>query len=298
MHYLLCKRKNISIYTIIFFNAIFLSHCGTLSNITVSYSVKLDINKPNIVEIEMTVDGDIGKTLFLHSYSSQSVIENDILVAMDDEAMEWPIIEDTTKIEALSEIDNRNVRGVIQTKGSKKIKIRYKIKIGSEINAHHGIQSFRIYDYMNEEFALLSGKNIFLVPGKKISRIKVKVDPPPGWRVSIPWKLNGYEYLLEQNPYLKETLVNTCIAVGKLEKREKVIGQTTVGVYLYEEWPSDYKDELYQKAFQAYSKTAEIFGSKEGGTYHFNFVPESDGKRKIFSTHWSSSQGMAFSIDT
>lgn len=294
MHYLLCKRKNISIYTIIFFNAIFFSHCDTLSNITVSYSVKLDIQKPNIVEIEMTVDGDIGKTLFLHSYSPQSVIENDILVAMDDEAKELPVIEDTTKIEALSEIDNRNVRGVIQTKGSKKIKIRYKIKIGSEINAHHGIQSFRIYDYMNKEFALLSGKSIFLVPGKKISRIKVKVDLPLGWRVSIPWKLNGDEYLLEQNPYLKETLVNTCIAVGKLEKREKVIGQTTVRVYLYEEWHSDYKDELYQKAFQAYSKTAEIFGSKEGGTYHFNFVPESDGKRKIFSTHWSSSQGMAF----
>lgn len=269
-------------------------HCSTSSNITASYSVKLNINTPNIVEVEMTIDGYIGKMLVLNSYSPQSVIERDILVAMDDEGKVLPVIEDQKKVKDLPGVDNRDAIGVIQTKNAKKVKILYKVKIGSEINAHHGIQSFRIYDYMNEEFALLSGKSIFLVPDKEISSLKVKVDPPLGWMVSIPWKFDGNEYLIEQDPYLKETLVNTCIAAGKLEKREEVIGQTKVGVYLYEEWPSDYKDELYQKAFQAYRKTSEIFGSKEEGIYHFNFVPESNGKRKIFSTHWSSSQGMAF----
>ena len=293
MYYLLWKRKK-PIYVIIFFNAILMLHCSTSSNITASYSVKLNINTPNIVEVEMTIDGYIGKMLVLNSYSPQSVIERDILVAMDDEGKVLPVIEDQKKVKDLPGVDNRDAIGVIQTKNAKKVKILYKVKIGSEINAHHGIQSFRIYDYMNEEFALLSGKSIFLVPDKEISSLKVKVDPPLGWMVSIPWKFDGNEYLIEQDPYLKETLVNTCIAAGKLEKREEVIGQTKVGVYLYEEWPSDYKDELYQKAFQAYRKTSEIFGSKEEGIYHFNFVPESNGKRKIFSTHWSSSQGMAF----
>ena len=87
--------------------------------------------------------------------------------------------------------------------------LRYHIQVGKEIYAEHGRQSFHTYGYMNDQFALISSRNLFLLPELNINQIRAKFELPSGWVLGEQWiKKEGWLVPSAESKYLKEEFIN------------------------------------------------------------------------------------------
>ena len=171
------------------------------------------------------------------------------------------------------------------------VTVCYTVQVGTNY-ARHGMQPFGTHGYMCDRFALVSGKNLFLLPENPIGSMQVRFVLPDNWQASVPWQKSGDSYVPVISPeYLREELVNTTLAFGLLEHRMRRIGETQVHVYLYKDWKQATKKHIYRNAFSNYAMVQEIFGGDGKGKYNFNFVPKTDDGLAIISPSWSSSQG-------
>ncbi len=179
---------------------------------------------------------------------------------------------------------------VINNPESGDLYIRYQVQLGKKY-APHGQQPTSVYGYMNENFALASGRNFFLVPQESLNSVRIRFHLPQDWVISIPWEEEGGWYVIKtpEKALLEPKLVNSCFAFGQLAHQAKHIGGTDVSVYVLDTWTQDFKKQVFDRAFALYETVADLFGGPGGGKFVFNFTPSAKEDLQIRTFGWASS---------
>ena len=185
--------------------------------------------------------------------------------------------------------------GIVKTlknSGRRAIKVSYRTRVGTKYRKH-GQQPYNTYGYMCDRFALVSGRNLFLLPtDSNIDSVRVRFLVPDEWKIAVPWNRKNTWHMPPASPQIKEELANTSIALGLLESRSEIIGDTRVSTFVYRDWSKSEKQEIFHSAFSTFRSVHELFGGGGKGNYTFNFVPKTLDGLAIYTSTWTSSQGI------
>ena len=182
----------------------------------------------------------------------------------------------------------------------KKIKISYHVHPG--VPARHGLQG-----YIDQRFAMLDGRLLFLVPHKEknVGEASVRFNFPEDWNAVVPWeKSSDFSATadLRYDPaiagkHLYKSLEETVLAFGKFNRREKEIGGNKILVHTYSEWDDNYEDKIAEKAFRILDYCYNHLKFKMNTDYHVIFVPRAKDGSQIFGGSWSLGQGFEMEPD-
>lgn len=268
------------------------------SSLNVDYTVKVISADNQIFEVEMAIQntptGDI--ILQQHAYVEFTPINKMYALHADGSRVE---IVSRKRRKSGSGPRLTDVQYILKNPKQGTVLLRYHIQVGKEIHAEHGRQSFHTYGYMNDQFALISSRNLFLLPELNINQIRAKFELPSGWVLGEQWeKKEGWLVPSVESEYLKEEFINANFVMGLLDHKSRKIGDTEVSVFVFQEWNQNQKEKLYETAFTLYKEAASVFNAEGSGKYIFGFVPETNEGLEIFTTENSFSQGLAMSPPT
>lgn len=130
---------------------------------------------------------------------------------------------------------------------------------------------------MSNEYGLLSGRNVFLLPRTEIDKIKIQIEPQNQLDIisTLQNTDNTNEFrLISKRPKL--ALFGAVIGLGKFTEYSKQINQTTIKIYVNESH-HPHQEEIADTAFLIFQSIIDIFGSTVEH-YTFVFVPiQQDG---------------------
>lgn len=270
---------------------VFLCGCDRFLNKapSLSYRVRvLDVDKQQF-DIEMRIHGQAHGILNLQAHVFQGFTALDDFRATHATGEELKVVlEDKTGTHKRNTYRLKVLNHL--PKGD--IKITYRARVGLKMHEKHGVESKYTYGYMDERFALVSGRSLFVLPDETVDSIRIRFEMPDGWTVSSPWdEFDGWLIPKFASGHIKEELANTNLALGLLEHRNEKIGDTDVTVAVFEGWEPAIKDELHQNAIMLYKFVLGLFGGDGNGNYVFNFVPMHKDGYMFQTTHFSTSQG-------
>src|SRR6185295_14769460 len=117
------------------------------------------------------------------------------------------------------------VRGPLPTS----VTVRYRVRPGRrEGDAHMGFTG-RCYGYAGERFALVTGRDLFLVPqpAEALGRIQVAFSLPRGWSAFTPWRPEGDHWRTDVRGRLAaERLISASLGLGRFRERAFQAGGT------------------------------------------------------------------------
>lgn len=272
---------------------ILLVGCGTLDPPSASlfYTIRVEDAANQTFAVELIIRGTRQREIPMRLHTFDEFTEVEAFQASHSTGQTLNIDSKEEKRRVVSHELTTTIR-TISALEKEDIKILYRVRIGKEIHANHGVQSFQTYGYMNERFGLVSGRSLFMLPDMPIVSAHIRFKLPDSWQVAVPWESHQGWFKPEIGvSELKEELVNTNIALGLLEYQTKKVSDTEVSVYVFRPWERAAKDSLYQRAFATYASVANLFGGDGDGKYVFSFVPKTNDDLFIANSHWSSSQG-------
>lgn len=266
--------------------------CKSVFNkqLSLSYTVSVADAAKQIFVVRLFIEGASSGEFRIRSYSfqEQTNVSDFSAVYETGEPIEVQHVEKKVGIRGNNYTE---ISKILKNNKTGDIHVSYQMRVGTNF-APHGVQNFDTYGYMCDRFALVSGRNLFLLPDNQVSSARVRFVVPNDWDISVPWDLLGGWFVPKSVPSnLKEELVNTAIALGLLERRTERIGETDVDVCIYKGWEGKIKQRIYDTAFLIYNSVHDLFGGGGTGKYVFNFVPKTDDDIVINVSSWSTSQG-------
>lgn len=126
--------------------------------------------------------------------------------------------------------------------------IQYSVEPGGD--GRHGKQGI-----VDPDWAMFDGR-VFLVPvgGGGLRGGRVRFDAPEGWVTASP--LPEADGWLDLGVYGKDrvltALTGTCYGVGPFEEKKIQLGKSTVGAWVYGEWPEPTKQQLLDGTLDLY----------------------------------------------
>ncbi len=257
------------------------------SNLTLKFTIDFINASKNDIVVKLSVSGINKPLIFLRSQTPLSFLQISHLQVYDSDS----------NLISFYEI---NEVFYILTGTRKKIKISYHVHPG--IPGRHGLQG-----YANNNFVILDGRLLFLLPHKEknVREVKVNFNLPQGWNAIVPWKKNS-EFSstadLRYNPTISgkllfESLSKTVLAFGKFNHRQREIGSNRIIVHSYSEWDDNYEDKIAGKAFRIFEYCYNPLKFKLNTDYHAIFVPRAKDGSQIFGGSWSLGQGFEMEPD-
>ena len=211
-----------------------------------AYEVQVESADAESIAVGLWISGIEADSVFLQAFEADPYIGLTGLQLRDSEGRPVPHAQ---RVSATG----RSTYGV-NAPGSE-LRADYQVQPGRPIGGGHGRHATEVNGYLGEDFHLVSGRNLFLVPEGRLEHVTVSVRPPEGWAVETTW--NAVES--EAGPYEPrlydtglEDLVNGAVALGALTAREMTIGAAPVRVVLYDGWSSARQEELARRAWSLY----------------------------------------------
>ena len=239
-----------------------------------AYEVQVESADAESIAVGLWISGIEADSVFLQAFEADPYIGLTGLQLRDSEGRPVPHAQ---RVSATG----RSTYGV-NAPGSE-LRADYQVQPGRPIGGGHGRHSTEVSGYLGEDFHLVSGRNLFLVPDGPLDHIAVSIQGPEGWAVETTW--NAAEG--EAGPYEPrlygtglEDLVNGAVAMGALTAREMTIGTAPVRVVLYDGWSSARQEELTRKAWSLYEYMTRALQAPGQGTRCVLAVPSSSLERK------------------
>ena len=175
-----------------------------------------------------------------------------------------------------------------------RVTVRYSVAPGArEGNSHIGFTGVR-FGYAGGDFALLTGRSLFLLPAVATGdpRISVRFALPPSWIAVTPWPCRGNSWLPGGNGApAYEHLIAATIGLGRFRERGFRLGRTTYR-FAFE---SSIADSAAERATQVYGRAARFIPSliprDLGPEYLTVIVPRSAEGDEIRGEPWGTGQG-------
>ncbi len=260
---------------------------------SVVYNITLRAPADTTLLVTLQVDGVPHDGLTLKGYAAAQIMRlRDVEAWRPFRApLEAKLQFDTTSIEGIrAEIPRVTVRGPLPSA----ITVRYSASAGKrEGDAHIGFTGRR-YGFVGENFALISGRNLLLIPqpAEGIRRAELHLTLPPGWRSVAPWRGSGSVWHpgVRGQP-VAEDLISGSLGLGEFRIRARRIGRTE---YRFAFAPSISRPEE-ERASVLLERVASylhaVFQRDLGPSYTTIVVPESPDRDEVLGEAWGTGQG-------
>jgi hypothetical protein len=265
--------------------------CHSDAEVTLVYRVGIGHGEGSTLAISAEVRGISDKHMVLRGFEPNVLINvTDLRVqTLQGEELAYRVVPAGGELVGTRYVPMEHYE--VETQGHETIQVSYRVRPGAPIGKGHGLYPKYVSGYVGEDFGLLSGRNLFLVPDSPIGTIEVRLETPPQWRVATTWRQEAAVDAVVCRPRVygnksPEDLVNGSIGLGALVLDERQINGTLVRVYSYAGWPEDYRHLLTRTSFGLYEYMSQLFGATDQTPYTLIFTPRTrDGLNiKVAST--------------
>ena len=249
-----------------------------VNEVRLSYSVRLGVADSDTVSVALRISGLKNESVLLRSYEPQNFMRLSGLEIFDSNGNRIP--HDTIETYP-GDSKEPLLHYRIVPPNHKEISVVYRVRPGMQIGMKHGRHPTHVSGYLGEDFGLISGRNLFLVPDAPLGSVEVEVKAPSHRKVVSTWPQmpKPSEDIAAFQPRIFETrkpedLVNGVLGLGKLVTYEEEVEGTPVTIAVYEPWPEQYRLKLARGGFALYRFIANIFDVPIEGPYNLIFTPK------------------------
>lgn len=200
------------------------------------------------------------------------------------------------RVEKHEDINYSASKLVIPVKRKQKsVRIVYQVRIRTNILSPNGMikKSQTTLGSISENFSLLSGINVFLLPRTQIEQVKVLIEPPENWNIVSTLQKSeniGEFYIQSERP--KQAIFGAVIGIGKFTEHTKKIGKTVVRIFVNEGcYPHGPK--IANTTFSIFQSINNLLGST-AEQYTFIFTPAGQEGNNVWTV--SNRMGLGASL--
>ena len=270
---------------------LFLLSCHPASR--VSYVVGLA--QPDSLSVRVTIEGAPRDSLILESYASTDILRPSDLRAVGPEGESLGAMVGVRTARTRARAVNVT-RVLLPGPLPGRVQIQYRLAPSvREGNGHTGF-SGKSFGELNGRFALLAGRNIFLVPRLgSDDAASVRFALPEGWRAVASSSVSGLAHGVGiHGKYGFENLIGLTIGLGRFRDRFVQIGRTRYCFSFESGIPQDEENRAVDRLGRVARYLRGLFGRDLGATYRTVVVPESSGGDEIEGDGWADGQGGTF----
>ena len=246
-------------------------------------SYDVTISETGQIDVEMGVAGVGQPELELKTYEHKRYLGLSDISAATDSGLPLEIRENETEAGLLV--------FTVLASGAEDVRVSYSVKPGRAIGGGHGRHPTSVSGYTGDDFGLVSGRNLFVVPEALLDSIRVHIKPPVDWMVVTTWSRRN-EGSREFFPYAynggPEDLLNGTVGVGALRVYERLVVGTPLRIAVYDDWSHEYKEELVRRVSDLYEYVTSVMEAPIAEAYTVILTPKTaDGLniRTFGTTH-------------
>ena len=260
---------------------------------TLKYQVELPAPSASSINVSLTIHGLSGSNLDLKGYAAGDVMRVDSLRAIAPDGRQLGVVEVADTVSAGGKRIATPRYRVIGPMPST-LNIRYRVSPGRREGDEHMGFSGRSFGYVGAEFAMVTGRGLFLLPEPVASwkRIRVGFALPEGWSAVAPWSREKQHWSVEadgSDP--SELLVTASIGLGPFHEEEFRCGRTRVRVAFANGISSDEVRRTAAAIERVVRYVRDRFGRDLGAEYMIVAVPETPERDEIVGEGWAFGQG-------
>ncbi len=266
--------------------------CGT--NASLTYRVSYAPESPHQLAITLQVNGAPRDSLSLRGYTSSEILHVTGLRAVGARGVPLPV---EASIDTVSNDGQRvglpryTLRGPLPSS----LTVSYVVTPGRrEGNSHTGFTG-RCSAYVGPEFALVTGRDIFLLPQHEelaVVPIAVRFTLPSGWSAVTPWKKSRERWITGiQGRLTGEHLISAGLGLGRFHERSFRSGRTAFVLAFDSRTPREQEEQAAARIERAARYVRGIFGRDLGESYVTIVAPETPTGDEVVGEGWSTGQG-------
>src|SRR2546428_10728992 len=154
-----------------------------------SYHLQVSPSVPRQMTITLRITGGSGAYLDLHGHSPKGamLVEGFDVREGDGRRLQWEERAETTRVNGTPlQMSTYRIAGPIPST----LVVRYRVSPGRREGDPHIGFTGRCFGYLGPDFALITGRDVFLLPGNphSVRSIEVAFSLPPGWIAETPWR--------------------------------------------------------------------------------------------------------------
>ena len=249
---------------------------GCARETSVDYRVTLSPAALHPLAITMSLNGVPKDSLVLRGYASSEILRISNLTASDRRGHPIPVVSETDSLSAdgaLARLPRFRLRGPLPSR----LTIRYTVETGTREGDSHVGFTGRRYGYAGSRFAMITGRDLFLVPqpAEAVRHIEVRFALPDGWKAATPWTREGDHWRTEiAGGFAAEHLISAPIGMGRFHEHSFAAGGTTFRFAFEDSTPPGQEADAFDRLGRAARFVRGIFGRDLGKSYWTLVAPE------------------------
>ncbi len=269
--------------------------CATTRTPTLSYRVASIPADPRQLAVTLRIEGVPRDSLVLRGYASSQFLRVSDPEALGPGGQPLTVVAavDTATVEdQVIDIPRLTFRGPLPSS----LELRYRVEPGKrEGDSHMGFTG-RCYGYADSGFAMVTGRELFLLPAgieaDAIRHIDVRFSLPLGWRAITPWACEGDRWIPGiRGRYVAEHLISAAIGLGRFHERPMRLGDTRFVMAFESRIPKDQEEQAVQRLTRVTRYVHDLFGRDLGPSYVTIVAPEASTGDQISGEGWATGQG-------
>ncbi|MGE5179666.1 MAG: multiheme c-type cytochrome [Bacteroidota bacterium] len=268
----------------------FATSCGPAA--TADYHVARLPENQRPLAVTLEVRGAPRDSLVLQGYASDAILRVSDLRASGPDGRALPVQAGSEPVPGneTARLPRVVVRGPLPSR----VAIRYQVRPGTrEGDAHMGFTG-KCYGYAGDRFALVTGRDIFLVPqpAEAFGRIRVGFSLPPGWTAVTPWQPEGDRWRTDVGGKLAaEHLISASLGLGRFREHSFQAGGTRFRLAFESSIAPAEERESAGELARAVNYLRARFGRDLGPRYTTVVVPDTPDGDEIVGEAWGTGQG-------
>jgi cytochrome c554/c'-like protein len=268
----------------------FATSCGPAA--TADYHVARLPQNPRLLAVTLDVRGAARDSLILQGYASDAILRVSDLRAAGPDGRQLAVQAGSVPVpgDESASLPRVVIRGPLPSR----LTIRYQVRPGTrEGDAHMGFTG-RCYGYAGDRFALVTGRDIFLVPqpADAFGRIRVGFSLPPGWTAVTPWRPEGNRWRTDVGGKLAaEHLISASLGLGRFRESSFQAGGTRFRLAFESSIAPAEERASAGDLERAANYLRARFGRDLGPGYTTVVVPDTPEGDEIVGEAWGTGQG-------
>jgi len=257
------------------------------------YFVTRPTTGPGEFAVSVTVQGAPRDSLVLQGYASDAILRVSDIEASGPDRRALPVWIGSVPVPGG---DSRDVLPRIVLRGPlpSPITVHYRVHPGKrEGDAHMGFTG-RCYGYAGERFALVTGRDLFLVPqpAEALRQIRVSFSLPQGWNAVTPWRPERDHWRTDVGGRLAaEHLISASLGLGHFREHSFQAGRTHFRFAFESSIEANEQRDASERLQRAAEFVHAQFGRDLGPTYTTIIAPDTPDGDEIVGEAWGTGQG-------
>ena len=272
--------------------------CSCAPSTSLTYNVAPAPGNPDQLAVTFALNGVPRDSVVLKGYASDEILKVSDFQAVGPRGARIAVDArvDTVLLEGLRvDVPRFTLRGPLP--GS--LTVRYRVTPGKrEGDSHMGFTG-RCFGYVGDKFALVSGRDLFLLPdpgAEMLRHIAVRFSLPSGWKAVTTWeggRGNRLADLRGSSP--AEQMISATVGLGPFHERTFRLGDTRFTLAFHSGIPSSQEEQAVLQLTRVARYVHGLFDRDLGPSYVTIIVPPAPSGDEIAGEGSATGQGQTFS---